>query len=98
VPGCKAGVVTEFPVPHRQHSLRGRGGPDRGSHTGTRYHKSRRKGVADDQGICGTDDRKIEMPAFYPRHEAALAQPMQSEQVWVELSLTTAERHLPTTG
>jgi len=35
VPGCKAGVVTEF-------SLRGRGGPDRGSDTGTRYHKSRR--------------------------------------------------------
>src|SRR6516225_9406128 len=29
VPGCKAGVVTEFPVPHRQHSLQGRGGPDR---------------------------------------------------------------------
>jgi len=38
--------------------------------------------------------RKIEMPALYRRHEAALTQPMlpQSEQVWVGLSLTTAER------
>ena len=39
-------------------------------------------------GISGTDGRKIEMPAFYRRHEAALAP--QSEQGWVEnLSLTT---------
>jgi hypothetical protein len=45
-------------------------------------------------GICGTDGRKIEMRALYHRHEAALAQTTlpQSEQVWVGLSLTTAER------
>jgi hypothetical protein len=38
-------------------------------------------------GISGAYGRKIEMPAFYRRHEAALAP--QSEQVWVGLSLTT---------
>jgi hypothetical protein len=39
-------------------------------------------------GSGGTDGRKIKIPAFYRRHEAALAP--QSEQVWVEnLSLTT---------
>jgi len=45
-------------------------------------------------GNSGTDGRKIEMPAFYRRHEAALAQPMlpQSEQVWVGPSLTTGAR------
>jgi hypothetical protein len=37
-------------------------------------------------GIGSSDGRKIEMPAFYRRHEAALA---QSEQVWVGFSLTT---------
>ena len=42
-------------------------------------------------GNHSTDGRKIEMPAFYRRHEAALAP--QWEQGWVEnLSLTT-ERH-----
>jgi hypothetical protein len=42
-------------------------------------------------GSGGTDGRKIKIPAFYRRHEAALAQPMlpQSEQVWVGLPLTT---------
>jgi hypothetical protein len=37
-------------------------------------------------GIGVADGRKIEMPAFYRRHEAALAQPLlpQSEPVWVE--------------
>src|ERR1700719_2403987 len=45
-------------------------------------------------GIGVADGLKIEMPAFYRIHEAALAQPMlpQSEQVWVGLPLTTAER------
>ena len=37
-------------------------------------------------GNHSTDGRKIEMPAYYRRHEAALAP--QSEQVWVGLSLT----------
>ena len=36
-------------------------------------------------GNHSTDGRKIEMPAFYRRHEAALA-----PQIWVGLSLTTA--------
>jgi len=41
-------------------------------------------------GIGDIDGRKIEMPAFYRRHEAALA---TQSQVWVEsLSLTTERR------
>jgi len=36
-------------------------------------------------GNHSTDGRKIEMPAFYRRHEAALA-----PQIWVGFSLTTA--------
>jgi len=45
-------------------------------------------------GIGVTDGRKIEMPAFHRRREAAMAQPMllQLEQVRVGLSLMTGER------
>jgi hypothetical protein len=54
--------------PNSPHALRGRGGQDRGSHSGTRYHKSRRKGVADDQDTAS----RLGL-AIYSRSSAALS-------------------------
>jgi hypothetical protein len=46
--------------------------------------------------IGDIDGRKIEMPAFHRRHEAALA---TQSQVWIEsLSLTTERRAKPSSA